>query len=830
MKVAELTGVLALDGQGFDADLDRRLAEAQRKFGTEGDRAGQAFGDVAGEKAGSGLGSKMSGWVGQLGTMLAGGAVAAGAVIGASLASGISTAMEAQAGQGLAQAQLGLDDQQAAEVGRAAGAAFANNFGGSLGEVQTATAAVWSSLVDHLGEGDDALQRTTERALTFASVFSTDVETAVNLAGVTIQNGLARDAEHAFDLMTTASQRMPAAMRGELMPAMEEYGTFLSTLGLTGEEAFGLMATASQDGMYGIDKMGDALKELTIRSTDMSAASVDAYEAAGLNADEMAARFVAGGDSARSALDDLVDGLLGIEDPVARSNAAIGLFGTPLEDLNVTEIPDFLRSLDSMQSGLGDVSGATDRAAEDSAQGLSAWIEGMKRKGQMGIANFFSGVGAAFQAGGARGVVEHLRDMWDRAYPVMEQKARDLIQRAGDWITTEGPGFAQRFGDLIVDGAGWLIQKWPVFAGKMAELWGRLGTWLAEVGAPALGDWFKDMGPALWQWIQDAWPPFARRMAAFWAQFGRWLVGTAIPWLATKGAALWAAMFEWLWTDAVPALWRGLGSLISAIRDWLTGTAIPWLREKGGQWFGVLKDKAAEKGLEMVAWLRTLPGTIRSWIIGTALPALRSLAAQWFGQLLSAAQQKGAELMGWFTGLPGQIMSALAGMHGRLLQTGRDMVQGLLNGIRQKAGEIARAVVDPIIAAWEKARSFLGMNSPSRLYMGMGQNIVEGLVLGIEQKQKMAGASIGGLGADLARMGRSLDADLYAGMRGPGGLMGPGPRSLVEAGGSDRPIVLNLRADLSIGGERIDERIDTRLTADDAETARLVRVGEGRFG
>jgi hypothetical protein len=186
-------------------------------------------------------------------------------------------------------------------------------------------------------------------------------------------------------------QKMPANMREELFPAIEEYGGFLTNMGFTGEEAFGLLAAASHDGMFAIDKTGDAIKELSIRATDMSTLSVDSFKAAGLNAEQMAAKFLAGGDQARGALNDLVEGLLAIEDPTERANAAIGLFGTPLEDLSVTEIPTFLQSLTDMDSKLGDVSGTAEEFGGVLNTNAKTNIESFKRKALGGLTEFIGG-------------------------------------------------------------------------------------------------------------------------------------------------------------------------------------------------------------------------------------------------------------------------------------------------------------------------------------------------------------------------------------------------------------------------------------------------------
>jgi hypothetical protein len=96
----------------------------------------------------------------------------------------------------------------------------------------------------------------------------------------------------------------------------------------------------------------------------MSTSSVAAYQNAGLNAQEMSAKIVAGGETAREGFQEIINGLLDIQDPVAQANAAIGLFGTPLEDLGTDKIPAFLESLNHMGSGMGDITGRANEVAD----------------------------------------------------------------------------------------------------------------------------------------------------------------------------------------------------------------------------------------------------------------------------------------------------------------------------------------------------------------------------------------------------------------------------------------------------------------------------------
>ncbi|WKU03758.1 phage tail tape measure protein [Micromonospora sp. HUAS LYJ1] len=308
-------------------------------------------------------------------------------VIGASLAAGIGAGllggMDLDAARAKLTAQVG-DPVLAKTIGDAAGRVYARGFGESAGQAMEAARAVVSS---HLAKVDDAgaIERMTAKVQAYATAWDTDVATATQYASTLIGSGLVKNADQAMDLITAASGRVPAALREDVLEAGNEYGQFFHALGFDGNQAFSLLVKASEKGTYGIDKAGDALKEFTIRSTDMSTASVAAYKSIGLDAEKMSNKILKGGKDAQGAFKQTVDGLLSIKDPTKQANAAIALFGTPLEDLNVQDIPEFLRSLSSTGAGLEGVAGASDRAGAALEKTASQKLEAFKRQAQQAL-------------------------------------------------------------------------------------------------------------------------------------------------------------------------------------------------------------------------------------------------------------------------------------------------------------------------------------------------------------------------------------------------------------------------------------------------------------
>lgn len=258
-------------------------------------------------------------------------------------------------------AQLGLTTEETGRATEAAKSLFSQGFGESAEEVNGAIASVISSMDGMRSSSAETLEAVTKKVLNLASAFEIDMDRAAQVAGQAVKSGLVHNTEEALDLLTASMQKVPAAVREDILDAVDEYGPFMSKIGVTGERAFGLLVASAEKGAFGIDKTGDALKEFSIRATDMSAASKAGYDAIGLSQKKMSGELLKGGAEGEKAFQQIIAGLRKIKDPVKQSQAALALFGTPLEDLGVTEIPKFLSSLDGIQGGMGKTAGSADK-------------------------------------------------------------------------------------------------------------------------------------------------------------------------------------------------------------------------------------------------------------------------------------------------------------------------------------------------------------------------------------------------------------------------------------------------------------------------------------
>lgn len=534
------------------------------------------------------------------------GLAAAGAALGASLVGAINV----EAAQGKLRAQLGLTEAESARVGAVAGGLFRDAYGGSLEEVNTAVGAVISSLDGMRTASTETVEAASRRALDFASTFDVDVARAVKSVGVLLSTGLAGDATEAFDLVTAAAQQVPAAMREDLLEASDEYGQFFATLGFSGEQAFALLTDAAGKGQFELDKVGDAAKEFTIRSTDMSAASREAYSAIGLDAQTMANRILAGGQSAQGATQQIIDGLLGITDPSEQAAAAVALFGTPLEDLNVAEIPAFLQSMQGASGAMEDWRGSSDRMGESLNDNAATNIESFKRSLSGAFVDMLGGKVLPILTG----VGSFLATVFGPALRATAGFIRDNSAWLGPLAVGVG-GFAAAVGLANLAMSLWAARtavaaaaQWALNLAMSANPIGLILALLVGLAAGLVfayqrSETFRNIVQGAWAGIQAAvmfaWtnvlkPVFDGFMAAlrFVGEVATWLwtnvlspvfgfIGTAAKILALVVIGVMitptvlafralAAVGMWLWTNALQPAFAGIG----AAAMWLYNNAI----------------------------------------------------------------------------------------------------------------------------------------------------------------------------------------------------------------------------------------------------------------
>lgn len=310
-------------------------------------------------------------------------AAVAGAAVGVSLAAGAMQALEQSKITGTLAAQLGATPEQASALGKVAGQVYVAGFGEDMPGVAAAIkSAAQNGFVSMEQIGSDSSKKTIQTLLQVSQVVGDETDRVSAAVSTMLRTGMAGSAEEAFDIITRATQA-GVNKSGDLIDTLEEYPTLFRSLGLNGQQSMGLLAQAIKGGARNADQAADALKELGIRAIDGSSGARQAYKLLGLDADAMIAKMAKGGPSAAAGMDQILDGLRKIKDPVKQNTAGVGLLGTKWEDMREAVLSMDLSTAAGEMDNTAGAAARAGKALETPAQK----VDKLKRSLQQGLVN-----------------------------------------------------------------------------------------------------------------------------------------------------------------------------------------------------------------------------------------------------------------------------------------------------------------------------------------------------------------------------------------------------------------------------------------------------------
>lgn len=289
---------------------------------------------------------------------------------------------------------------------------YGSNFGDSMEDAAAGITAVYQAT----GLTDEALAETTKGAYALADTFGYDVAESARAAKAMMTN-FGISGEEAMGMIAAGAQN-GLDYSGELIDTINEYSVQFAKLGFSADEMFSIFQQGADSGAWNLDKVGDAVKEFSIRSIDGSKTTTEAFTALGLNADEMMATFAAGGEEATYAFQGVLAELMAMDDQVARDAIGVSLFGTQWEDLGT----EAMSALLNMESGAYDAEDALGKINSVKYNNINDAIEGIKRQAEVSLLPLASTVANAFtQIGPVIG------DLFEELGPIIEQTTNDIM-------------------------------------------------------------------------------------------------------------------------------------------------------------------------------------------------------------------------------------------------------------------------------------------------------------------------------------------------------------------------------------------------------------------
>ena len=365
------------------------------------------------------------------------------------------------------------------------------------------------------------------------------------------------------------------------------------------------------------------------------------------------------------------------------------------------------------------------------------------------------------------GIISNIKDSWTafqvavmKSGPFERLKARlqgvlDTINAAKDdgrmqqWAEAVGGKIVQVF-DAIESAARWLWVTVPKIVDVLKRVASAVGGWENLL-------WIMlalKAAPLVWATVQLA------GMAAALMRIGPIMAlvvgkgGAVLAFIRTLGPALLiASRFIMLFGRGLLMALGPMGLLIGA--GWLV--VEHWDAMKASLWATLAWIYSGIKwaflnmtpvGLVIQHWeqIKAAAGAAWAWLTSAAVRFGEGIKWAFLnmtpvGQVIQHWDQIKATV--------GGFIDYVAGLPARMIEIGKNIAQGLADGVRNTLGAVKDSVTGMADGAVGWVKQKLDINSPSRVFAQLGGFVSEGLAVGIGEKGKLALQAAGRLGAML---------------------------------------------------------------------------------
>jgi TP901 family phage tail tape measure protein len=250
-----------------------------------------------------------------------------------------------------------------------------------------------------------------------------------------------------------------------------------------------------------------------------------------------------------------------------------------------------------------------------------------------------------------------------------------------------------------------------------------------------------------WAWLVSTWNSAVAWLSAVWTDISN-DAQAAWTWLGNEAEAAWKLVVQYI-VSPLEQCWAWISRLWSEAESWLSSTWGRIERDASAAWNSVVH--AITDPLDR-AWAELSSGVSH---VGETL---------WNG--LVAAWHEIENVGKWFEGI------------------GSSIVEGIIHGVEGAAGSLFGSLKNLANSALSSAKSFLGINSPSRVFaQEVGQWIPHGIAVGIQEHAGVAASAVAAMaGGTLGQFGTvgGLEPALAGGAGSAGGIGPAGAQTVVN--------------------------------------------------
>ena len=502
------------------------------------------------------------------------------------------------------QAQTGKSSEEMKAFNEQIQDLYKNNYGESLEDVADEMAKV----AQNTKETDPSkIKDLTQEALTLRDTFGYEVPESMRAVNMLMdQFGLS--GEEAFNLIAQGAQN-GLDKNDDLLDTINEYSVHFSQAGYSAEEMFNSLKNGTDAGTFSVDKLGDAVKEFGIRMKDGTAN--DSLKELGLNVDDVIKRFAQGGEVGADAMGEVVDALFKIKDPLKQNTIGTQLFGTMWEDLGAEGV-----------SALMDINGEFDRTTDTMGE-----IDAIK----------YDDVGAQLSQLGRTIQTELLQPLVSEILPTVKDFVAWLIENSstvcaaiagiGAALATMAVaniimGLVQSFQAYKAVTEGATIAQWALNSAMLANPIGIIIALIVGLVAAFVVLWNKNEG-------------FRNFFINAWGNIKEFF-GNAIEGIKTKLTEWGTALVNFV-TTTIPNFIQSVGQFFSQLPakiGYVIGLIIGYYVKWNVDTINFIVTNVPKWISSIIKFFSQLPGKIWTWLLNTI-----SKVTTWGSQMGSKASQ-----------------------------------------------------------------------------------------------------------------------------------------------------------------------------------------------
>ncbi len=290
----------------------------------------------------------------------------------------------------------------------------------------------------------------------------------------------------------------------------------------------------------------------------------------------------------------------------------------------------------------------------------------------------------------------------------------------------------------IISTIALLIANWDDVSAAAKKLWEAVSKWWGEIYED-----IKDFADKAIKWLKENWPLI---LGVLTGPFGLFVV-----WISKHKDEI-IEKFKDLWEGVKTAVSEKVTSIIDTVKNLWNGLKdfiVDYFSDKADSFLGAIKtgwnavkDFVGEivelikltvgiKFLEMFTKVTEVVSAIRTGVV-EKFSELKDKAIEKFNELKSAASRIWDSISGYIRSVATNIKNRLDTVYQDMVEVGKDIANGIIDGLFRISGvfrtKLAQWVKDNI-PDWIK--KVLQISSPSKVMVGIGTNIAQGLTQGL---------------------------------------------------------------------------------------------------